>query len=319
MYTNMIQNWEKKGFIFKTEGTHDWSVSHAQVPFAHPLKNGNIRVFFATRDAQSCSSVSFVDVHAENPAHLVYVHDKAVLSKGKKGYFDDAGTMPSWFVPHEGKLYLYYTAWNKSETASYILSIGLAVSEDEGYTFTKMFEGPIMDRGKYDPIWVGQPCVLKEDGIWKMWYLSCQKIEYINDHPEPFYNVKYATSKNGIDWNRTEDVCIDFNSETDAIGRPCVWKENGIYKMLHSNRKAAAYRDDKTQSYRICYSESEDGIHWKERNDIFSFPKSNEGWDSLMNEYCSVYHHMGKTYMLYNGNGFGASGFGYAVLKTAAK
>ncbi len=311
----MKQNWIKKGLIFEPKGQQPWSKSHAQVPFAYKLNDDKVRIFFATRDIDSCSCVTFIDVEADDPSKILYQHDAPVLSKGKKGYFDDAGTMPSWFVKHEGKLYLYYTAWNKSQTASYVLSIGLAVSEDEGLSFRKMFEGPIMDRGKYDPIWVGQPCVLKEGNVWKMWYLSCQRITYIDGHPEPFYNVKYAVSNNGVDWERTEDVCIDFNENTDAIGRPCVWKENGVYKMLHSNRLAQDYRNVKDAGYRICYSESDDGVKWDEKKDDFFFPKSDSGWDSMMNEYCTVYHHNNKTYMLYNGNGFGASGFGYAVLE----
>ncbi|MCP4521844.1 MAG: hypothetical protein GY827_09185 [Cytophagales bacterium] len=306
--------WIKKGHIFKPTGEHEWSKSHAQVPFAYPLDDKTLRIFFATRDQDSCSTVTFIDTDIANPSKVLYVHDKPCLQKGKPGYFDDAGTMPSWFLEHEGKIYLYYTAWNKSATASYILSIGLAISEDQGLTFQKQFEGPLLDRGHYDPIWVGQPCVLKDEGIWKMWYLSCQKIEYIDNHPEPFYNVKYAESNDGIHWERKEITCIDFiPGDIDAIGRPCVYKEDGIYKMLHSNRGANSYRVDKTKSYRIGYSESNDGKSWIRKDEEAGIEKSEIGWDSEMNEYCTTYVHDGKRYLIYNGNGFGQSGFGYAI------
>jgi hypothetical protein len=33
-----------------------------------------------------------------------------------------------------------------------------------------------------------------------------------------------------------------------------------------------------------------------------------------MNEYCHVFIHGDKKFMLYNGNGFGQQGFGYAVM-----
>src|SRR5690606_34098092 len=133
-------NWEKKGMIFKPTGNLPWSRSHAQVPFAMPIDNGLVRIFYATRDENSASSTSFIDVRADNPSTIVYKHDKPILSKGSRGSFDDSGTMPAWFINHQGKLYLYYTAWNKSEEASYRLSIGLAVSEDNGLTFSKMFK-----------------------------------------------------------------------------------------------------------------------------------------------------------------------------------
>ena len=42
--------------------------------------------------------------------------------------------------------------------------------------------------------------------------------------------------------------------------------------------------------------------------------RSNEGWDSIMMCYPYLYQHRGRKYLLYNGNGFGESGFGYAVL-----
>lgn len=306
--------WDKKGLIFKPKGDKDWSLSHAQVPFALPISDEVVRIFYSTRDKESCSSVCFIDVESKNPSNIIYEHDQPVLSKGDLGTFDDSGTMPSWFIFNEGKLYLYYTGWNKSTSASYRLSIGLAVSDDLGKTFTKLFKGPILDRNIDDPIWVGQPCVIKEDDLWKMWYLSCEKIELVDNHPEPFYNVKYATSKDGINWERNNQVCIDFDfGIIDAIGRPCVYKEDNIYKMLHSNRKAVGYRKDKEASYSIGYSESENGIDWKRLDDQVGISKSSEGWDSIMNEYCTTYKYEDKRYLLYNGNGFGASGFGYAI------
>ncbi|MDT0556020.1 hypothetical protein [Patiriisocius hiemis] len=308
--------WEKKGLIFKPTGEHEWSKSHAQVPFALLLNEKQLRIFYSTRNKDSASSVSFIDVDPKMPSKILYIHQKPVLTKGSPGAYDDSGTMPSWFLYHEGKLYLYYTGWNKSDIASYRLSIGLAVSEDDGFTFKKVFKGPLMDRSIHDPIWVGQPCVIKEANEWKMWYLNCEKIEIINNHPEPFYNVKYAHSQDGITWERTNKVCIDFKFGTiDAIGRPCVYKEDGVYKMLHSNRKAAGYRDQKNAGYSIGYSESKDGVHWERLDEKVGIAKSEEGWDSIMIEYCTTYVFEGKRYLIYNGNGFGASGFGYAIQK----
>ena len=43
-----------------------------------------------------------------------------------------------------------------------------------------------------------------------------------------------------------------------------------------------------------------------------------EGWDCDMTAYPAVYEQAGRLYLLYNGNGFGQSGFGYAVCKELA-
>ena len=42
---------------------------------------------------------------------------------------------------------------------------------------------------------------------------------------------------------------------------------------------------------------------------------SPSGWDSEMVCYPHVFDHKGKRYMLYNGNGYGRTGFGLAVLE----
>ena len=176
-----------------------------------------------------------------------------------------------------------------------------------------MFTGPILDRGPHDPDWVSQPCVLKEDHRWRMWYVSCQKVEQIHGRPEPFRLIKYAESEDGIYWHRTEQICIDFSERVDAIGRPCIWKEDGRYIMLHSDRRAQGYRDNPENSYRIRASQSDDGVEWKSI-EVSGLERSETGWDSVMNEYCATYLHDGQGHLLYNGNGFGASGFGYGVL-----
>lgn len=305
----------KKGWVFKPSGEFEWSKTHAQVPFALVLKD-KIRVFYSTRDNLSRSGVTFLDISLDDPEKILYKHDALVLKYGDIGFFDDSGTMPSWFVRDRKRLLLYYTAWNRSASVSYRLSIGIAESFDDGLTFVKLFKGPIMDRSKFDPIWVGQPCVLKMDeGDWRMWYLSCQKIETIDNHPEPFYNIKYATSTNGIDWNRENITCIDFDKNTDAIGRPAVWFEDDKFKMLHSNRKADGYRSKKESGYRIEYSESIDGINWKSNSEKMKLLKSEHGWDSIMNEYCTTYRVHNKRVVLYNGNGFGETGFGFAIFE----
>ncbi|MBP6385548.1 MAG: hypothetical protein KA327_02910 [Pseudarcicella sp.] len=306
-------NWNKLGLVFNTSKSDSWSQSHAQVPFAFPLDEQTIRVFYATRDQDSKSAVCFVDVDAQNPTTIKYQHDKPCFSAGKLGYCDDSGTMPSWFLRDENRILLYYTAWNSSKTASYRLSIGLAESTDNGLTFNRLFEGPVLDRGTFDPIWVGQPCVRKEGNKWKMWYLSCVKIEYINNHPEPFYDVKYATSNDGINWHKTGNVCIALDEFTDAIGRPSVIFEDGIYKMYYSYRSANGYRNDVTKSYRLGYAESIDGIVWTRKDNEMNLKNSSEGWDSEMTTYPNVVQLNDRKLMFYNGNGFGASGFGVAV------
>lgn len=306
--------WIKKGLIFKPDGSYEWSVSHAQVPFATLIEDNILRIYFGTRDQYSRTLPSYIEVDAENPKKVLYVHDKPILGLGEPGSFDDCGVMPSWIVDYDNRKYLYYTGWNVSNTVSYRLSIGLAVSEDGGKTFDRMYKGPILDRCHTEPFWCAQPCVFIENGVWKMWYLSCTKWETINGHSEPFYLVKYAESIDGIYWNLSNKVCVGYDADTDAIGRPGVVIQDNIYKMYYSYRKAKNYRTDVKKSYKIGFAESKDGISWIKKDNIIDLQTSNDGWDSIMLAYPHVYEYQNKKYMLYNGNGFGHSGFGYAIL-----
>src|SRR5262249_18143285 len=162
---------------------------------------------------------------------LIRVHDRPLLPLGRQGTFDDSGIMPSWLVTTETRKYLYYVGWNREVSVPYLVSIGLAVSDD-GHGFEKISEGPIYDRSTYEPFFATNPCVVREGMTWRMWYASCTKWEVINDHPEPFYNIKYAESLDGMIWHGTGITCIDYDDFAQAIGRPCVYSDRDRYRML---------------------------------------------------------------------------------------
>jgi hypothetical protein len=307
--------WIKKGIIFKPDSNYEWMVSHASIPVADSINDEVLRLYFGTRDKTGRSFPTYLEVLSDDPQKIQYIHDKPILPLGKLGTFDDSGIMPSWIVNHGGKKYLYYIGWNPQVTVPYRLSIGLAISDDGGRSFNKCSEGPICDRDIEEPYFNTAPCVVVEGSHWKMWYVSCTGWEMINKRPEPRYHIKYALSKDGIHWKKTNQVCIDYNSLTEAIGRPSVFVANGIYRMLYSYRSIQDYRTDPNQSYRLGYAESTDGIHWLRRDNEVGIHRSATGWDSEMLEYSYVFVSKRGIYLFYNGNGFGQSGFGYALLR----
>ena len=85
--------------------------------------------------------------------------------------------------------------------------------------------------------------------------------------------------------------------------------------MWYSFRSITNYRSSRDSSYRIGYAESSDGIKWERKDHLVGIEKSDDGWDSEMIEYCHILDINGKKHMFYNGNGFGKTGFGYAVLE----
>ena len=69
------------------------------------------------------------------------------------------------------------------------------------------------------------------------------------------------------------------------------------------------------ENYRIGYAESKNGIHWKRMDKISGIDVSSSGWDSISIEYPYVFQHDSTKYMLYCGNEFGKTGFGYATME----
>ncbi|MFQ5787998.1 MAG: hypothetical protein ACE5H1_08450 [Thermodesulfobacteriota bacterium] len=299
--------WIKKGQIFKPEGQFDWVMTHSMLPIPERRGDDLYRVYFSGRDKFNRSLVGYVEFDINNPKKILKISEKPVLGLGELGTFDDNGVTPSWIVNHEGEKYLYYVGWNKGSTVRMAEMAGLAISVDGGETYQRVSRAPILERTDKEPLTLlAATCVLVEDRIWRMWYVS--GTEWVH---KDFvrYNIKYAESKDGIKWNRDGRVAIDFKNKYEhALARPCVIKEDGLYKMWYCCRL-----DNST--YRIGYAESKDGLSWNRKDNEAGIDASESGWDSEMIAYPNVFNHKGKKYLLYNGNGYGRNGFGYAVLE----
>jgi len=309
-----MQAWKKLGQVFEPKNNYSWMTSHASVPFVGSIDGDNIKVFFSTRNSNQESSVGFV-VFNLRTLKILELSKQPVLCKGDIGCFDDSGVMGSDLIDINGVKRMYYIGWNLGKTVPFRNSIGIAESFDNGLTFSKPFEGPILDRTKDEPHFVASNCVIYDEGIFKIWYLSCTG--WFHDTTGKVthrYHIKYAESSDGIDWKREGIVAIDFADNFEyAISVPRVIKEkSGLYKMWFSSR---ASRDK--PSYRIRYAESNDGKHWFRHPETSVLDTGSEGWDAEMTCYPYVFDHENTRYMLYNGNGYGKTGFGLAVLENA--
>ncbi|HXB71935.1 MAG TPA: hypothetical protein VNY05_27110 [Candidatus Acidoferrales bacterium] len=309
--------WIKQGLIFAPDARYEWMASHAQLPVVEAIGDERLRIYFGTRDSRNRTVPTFIEVAAAEPRNVLYVHDKPVLGLGELGCFDDSGVIPAWIVNHAGRKYLYYIGVNTGVTIPYRYSIGLAVSSDGGLIFCRAFAGPIVDRAAEEPHLCTSPCVLIENRTWKMWYAAGLKWEVLDGKPEPFYNIRYSESADGVHWRRPGLVALDLMPDEGGIGRPCVVPGPGLYRMWFSFRGPRDYRTNKANSYRIGYAESGDGIAWTRTSEAAGIDVSEVGWDSEMVAYPYVYQHRERLYMVYNGNGFGKSGFGFAVADPA--
>jgi hypothetical protein len=233
--------------------------------------------------------------------------EQAAIAVGPLGAFDDNGATSSCVVVDDaGRVFQYYTGWNLGVTVPFYLAIGCTVSDDGGRTFTKVSQAPVLGRSSVDPFLSSSPSVLVDNGLWRMWYVSGTDWRLENGAASHRYLIKYAESGDGIEWRATGRVCIDYRDSSEtAIARPCVIKDTDRYRMWYCSRGTA---------YRLGYAESPDGLVWERKDDEAIVTPSPDGWDSEMQAYPFVFDHGGERHMLYNGNGFGATGIGHAVL-----
>jgi hypothetical protein len=305
--------WQKLGRLFCANHNTDIMVSGGRTPIALHIKDDLYRIYFGAYDEEMRGKIYSLDIDLKQPSKITNLVTDPIIDRGNIGFYDDNGIIPSSIVNHDNQIYLYTIGFSLKNKIIFDAATGLAISHDNGKTFDK-FNGPVIDRTIYDPCFAASPCVIYDGGIFKMWYVSCDYWEEIGENKyKHYYNIKYKESKNGIDWDIHSTVAIDYENENEyAISRPAVVKDGvNEYRMWYSYRE-----QENVKTYRIGYAESTDGVSWTRKDSLMKqFDVSAEGWDSEMICYPFVFDNKGKRYMLYNGNGYGKTGFGLAVLK----
>lgn len=304
----MAYQWEKLKNVFCPQNNHDWMISHAANPFAEKIEDNIFRIYFTCRDKENKSYIAYVDVDIEDNFNVINIADKPVLIPGEIGLFDDSGVVMSFLINAGQKKYLYYLGWNLKVTVPWLNTIGLAIWSEERNIFEKYSRVPIMDRSEEDPFTISYPSILFDNGIFRMWYGS--NLKWGKTQYEMAHVIKYADSIDGIHWNRTDNIHINLMYPNEyALSKPFVIKKDGTYQMWYSYRA-----NNKITTYRIGYAESADGNIWVRKDDMAGIDVSKKGWDSEMISYPYIFEHKDATYMLYNGNGYGKTGFGVALL-----
>ena len=298
--------WRKLGRIFQPENNQPWMRSHAANPVAEHRGAELFRIYFGSRDERNRTSIGWLEVDLRRPTQVLRIASRPVVAPGTAGAFDDSGTsMGCLATAPGGARYLYYVGWNLGVTVPWRNSIGLAISAAPDAPFEKYSPAPVLDRSRSDPYSLSYPSVLREGSAWRMWYGS--NLSWGASRDDMLHAIKCAESGDGRQWAPLEGVALDLRAGAElALARPWVLKENGRYRMWYSHRGAA---------YRIGYAESSDGRSWTRDDARVGIGVSESGWDSEALAYPSVFDHAGARYMLYNGNGYGRTGFGLAVLE----
>lgn len=298
----------KKGLILSTKDAPEFGAYRLMCPTPISLSNNVIRVFLGFCDENGISRPGYVDVDANNPKSILNISPKPLLEVGRDGTFDDNGLCPTSIVVDGNNLLMYYFGFQLGVKIPFYMFSGMAVSSDNGLTWEKTSEVPVLDRSNQEPIMRSGPFVIKETNKYKVYYPCGKKFIDVNGKKVHSYQIHYCESSNGRIWPDSGIPVIKFQSEDEyGFGRPFVIWKNGMYIMLYSIRT-------RSLGYRLGYADSLDGINWNRKDHEMDIDVSKDGWDSQMLCYSSIIQLKNKTYIFYNGNNLGGTGFGFAKL-----
>lgn len=297
-------SWRRLGVVFAPSGEHWWARSHAALPSPVHVADDTFRFFYSSRDADKRSHIGWVDVAVSEAPQVLGVAAQPVISPGEDGTFDDSGISIGCITRDESDYHLYYMGWNLGLRSPWRNAIGLARSSSLDGPFERFSPGPILDRTPVDPYTLTYPCVLKiGPRQWRMWYgsnLAAGLGEATLRHA-----IKVAHSSDGLHWERDGSIAIGLTGHQEhVIVRPSVVRIGEVYLMSFATRGTR---------YTLGAAWSRDAKHWERIDGIMKFDRTEPGWDLDMVCYPALFWHRERLWLAYNGNGYGATGFGLAV------
>ncbi len=304
---------EKRGLVFSPNKEDWWQMKYAILPTPYYISELNtIRVFFSTTCTSNFGRLTFVDLNSDNPSQILINPRKFILDIGDEGSFDDSGVNPSSIIKIGKEYFLYYAGYQRHIKTPYSIFTGLAISNDL-LNFERFSRVPILERTSEELSLRSAPSVIFLDKKYFMVYVSdfgWREIEspLFKGKKMPQYCIKQAVSENGINWVADPNPIICPSNDEFGFGRPYLIEKNNLYYLFYSIRRTNI-------SYRIGYAISYDNCKtWTRCDNIEGLDVSSDGWDNEMLCYAAPITINDKSFIFYNGNNNGESGFGYAEI-----
>ena len=287
------------------------NIFYTQVPTPLVL-NDKIRILYAGR-VKNITHIYSIDLSPPPKLEVINFSDTPLLYPNKsKGTFDDEGVMPSFLFKENNKHYLFYSGWNSRNSVPYHNATGIAEYHLENNSIVRLYDGPIMDRTYNHPYLAVTPCVWKDKEMYNALYISGLAWKKYKNKHEPLYVIKFANSHNLIDWERPIEQFIESRYELECFSNPTVKVNKDGLDILFCSRNCYEYRDDPDRGYKLGYATFVNGK--VTRNDVEWLGHSFVDLDDIMQCYPSFLKFENKDYVVYNGNGFGSTGFGIAQI-----
>lgn len=313
--------WNKLGRIFNPQDIEgkNWLKEFAQAPSVL-IFDKFIRVYFSCRplpdkNGQYVSYSGFIDLNRYNLFEIVNIAKMPILELGEIGTFDEFGTYPVSVIRKDKEIIAYYGGWTRCESIPFTVSVGVAISYNEGETFNKLGKGPLLTCNINEPFVISGPKIRRFNDSWYLWYVAATEWLENNGKPDAVYKIRMATSNDGLNWNRNGINLIENKiEENECQASPDVIFYKNKYHMFFCYKYSLNFRNN-DRGYRIGYASSDDLTNWIRDDSKAGIDISKEGWDNQSISYPHVFELDNNIYMLYLGNHFGKYGFGLAKLE----
>ena len=297
--------WKKLGKIFEIDEKNkkNWNASHSANPVCIKLNSDEIRVYFSTRDTEGKSNVGSFD-YSMKENKIIDINEKPVMLHGSGEEVDSSGIGIGNIIEILDEKYMYYMAWQVPQGQHWRGDVARAKLDLENNVMVRDDDFLMTVNNDIDKVSLSYPFLIKENNSYYMWYGSTDTWDFGNG--EMLHIINLAISEDGEKFDKRKK-CIPYEiGKAQAFSRPVVIKWKDKWRMWYS------YRGNKDK-YKIGYAETDNLDKWEVKESNFYCSES--GWDSEMVCYPYVFEYNDKLYMLYNGNGYGKTGIGLAVLE----
>lgn len=294
----MQQKWTRLGRIFSPSQNFIKS-THIGPSFIEPTNNHILNIYFTHRNLDNISHISKFKYDLKKK-RIIKKSFKKILEPGGYGYFDFHGVSYPALIKIKNQKKMFYVGWQKGikNKLPFKNNIGLC---DLTKQPTRVSKAPIIPADNIDPLNTGSCYALEKNKIIKLWYTSFLKYEKRRDGFENIYTIRYATTKDLINWKKYKSVCIAFKRNEFAISKPTV---------IFYKKKFHMWFCARGKNYKIGYAQSLDGIKWIRMDNKFRVNGKPQKWDNLAMAYPSVIKYKKKLLMIYTGNDYGRTGIG---------
>jgi len=225
----------------------------------------------------------------------------------------------------DGPWLMYFGAWGKGRADGKLANrTGLALSDDEGLTWRYWSDEPVLPLDRpWDCEGTGSVCVLRVGEEFRMYYTSLGEyfprpdgVRARHGDVLPHIGVGYAVSEDGIHWRKPLDGLMvaprlfDGDPYEYIASKPFVIRDGAGYRMWVSSCGIA---------YRVRSLTSADGLEWQWQpsGPDGDFGLGQQGaFDDTQRCYACVVKEGDQYRCWYTGNGYGATGIGYATGKS---